>query len=111
MLELQETRSRFAERSWRRAQQRQAANAKAREEVEELQARYELGRAELEIGKADLKLAQTALREAEITLQYTKIKSPVNGVVIDRRVNLGQRVGPSANAPSLFLIARDLNRL
>ncbi|MCY2967765.1 MAG: efflux RND transporter periplasmic adaptor subunit, partial [Planctomycetota bacterium] len=37
--------------------------------------------------------------------------SPVNGVIIDRRVNVGQTVVASLNAPSLFLIAKDLKRL
>ena len=39
------------------------------------------------------------------------IKAPVNGVIIDRRVNIGQTVVASLNAPSLFLIAKDLTRI
>ena len=37
--------------------------------------------------------------------------SPVKGVIIDRRVNIGQTVVSSLNAPSLFLIAKDLKRI
>src|SRR5439155_9135451 len=44
-------------------------------------------------------------------LDYTEIKSPVNGVIIDRRVNIGQTVVASLNAPSLFLIAKDLKKM
>ena len=43
-------------------------------------------------------------------LGYTTIKSPVDGVIIDRRVNIGQTVVASLNAPSLFLIAKDLTQ-
>ena len=39
------------------------------------------------------------------------VTSPVDGVIIDRRVNIGQTVVASLNAPSLFLIAKDLNKM
>jgi len=39
------------------------------------------------------------------------IKSPVDGVIIDRRVSIGQTVNASMNAPSLFLIAKDLRKM
>ena len=46
-----------------------------------------------------------------MNLGYTTIKSPIKGVIIDRRVNVGQTVVASLNAPSLFLIAKDLKKL
>src|SRR5260370_20634581 len=68
--------------------------------------------------KASLLQAQKArnhaaanLREAEVNLGYTKIISPVEGVIVDRRVNVGQTVVAGLNAPSLFLIAKDLKRI
>lgn len=54
---------------------------------------------------------EAALRQAEINLGYTTIRSPVKGVIVDRRVNVGQTVVASLNAPSLFLIAKDLRRV
>ena len=51
------------------------------------------------------------LRRAQRNLGYCTIKSPVKGVIIDRRVNIGQTVVASLNAPSLFLIAKDLTRM
>src|SRR5262249_41659128 len=42
---------------------------------------------------------------------YCTIKSPVNGVIIDRRVDIGQTVVSSLSAPSLFLIAKDLSKM
>ena len=44
-------------------------------------------------------------------MNYTVITSPVQGTIIDRRVNIGQTVVASLSAPSLFLIAQDLKRL
>jgi HlyD family secretion protein len=61
--------------------------------------------------KATLGDAQASLARAEINLSYCTIKSPVKGVIIDRRVNIGQTVVSSLNSPSLFLIAKDLRRM
>jgi HlyD family secretion protein len=56
-------------------------------------------------------VAQADLEEATVNLGYTTISSPVKGIVLDRRINIGQTVIASLNAPSLFLIAKDLSRL
>ena len=61
--------------------------------------------------KASLAQAQAALDRAQRNLSYCTIKSPVKGVIINRRVNTGQTVVSSLNAPSLFLIAKDLTRI
>jgi HlyD family secretion protein len=63
------------------------------------------------VGQAAVAQAQANLNEAKINLGYCTITSPVKGVIIDRRVNVGQTVVSSLNAPSLFLIAKDLMRL
>jgi HlyD family secretion protein len=55
--------------------------------------------------------AQATLQRAQRNLRYCTIISPVKGVIIDRRVNIGQTVVSSLNAPSLFLIAKDLRRM
>ena len=54
---------------------------------------------------------KAALRIAKTNLGYTTIKSPVRGIILDRRVNIGQTVVASLNAPSLFLIAKDLSKM
>ena len=61
--------------------------------------------------KAGLAQAEALRRRAQRNLGYCTIKSPVKGVIIDRRVNIGQTVVASLNAPSLFLIAKDLKRM
>ncbi len=61
--------------------------------------------------KGSVTQAVAVLKKARQNLEYCTIKSPVKGIVIDRRVNIGQTVVASLNAPSLFLIAKDLRRL
>ena len=56
-------------------------------------------------GRGFRRTKQSRADEARIALASTTITSPIKGVVIDRRVNVGQAVTPDLNAPSLFLIA------
>jgi HlyD family secretion protein len=75
------------------------------------QANYDVGQAAIAKAKDALAMAAASLARAEQNLNYCTIKSPVKGVIIDRRVNIGQTVVASFNAPSLFLLAKDLRRL
>jgi len=75
------------------------------------QANYEVAEANLAVAKAAVEQAKASLELAQTNLNYTIIKSPVEGVIVDRRVNIGQTVVASLNAPSLFLIAKDLTRM
>jgi len=74
-------------------------------------ATFKAAKANVAVGKATIRQNEAALRVAKTNLGYTTIKSPVRGVIIDRRVNIGQTVVASLNAPSLFLIAKDLRRM
>ena len=75
------------------------------------QAAVTLAEASIKEAEARQTAAKAALSKAERNLSYCTITSPVDGVIIDRRVNIGQTVNASMNAPSLFLIARDLKRM
>ena len=72
---------------------------------------YEVAKANIEVGKAAIAQQKSTLDLAETNLSYTIIKSPVKGTILARRVNMGQTVVASFNAPSLFLIAKDLRRM
>lgn len=61
--------------------------------------------------EAALEQAEAALEEAQLNLGYTTIRSPVDGVVISREVDVGQTVSASTSAPTLFVIANDLSRM
>jgi HlyD family secretion protein len=63
------------------------------------------------IAQAGAKSAQVALEKARRNLSYTSIYAPIDGVVIERNVNVGQTVAASLSAPQLFLIANDLSHM
>jgi HlyD family secretion protein len=65
----------------------------------------------LELRKADLKQAQAQLEAARVDRQHATIRSPIDGVVISRSVDLGQTVAASLQAPTLFVIAKDLSHM
>jgi len=107
-----------AQLDWDRAQKLGPSEALARSSYDSYKAAFEVARANLAVGEASIEQSKTAVGQAQATLakaqrnlSYCTIKSPVKGVVIDRRVNIGQTVVSSLNAPSLFLIAKDLKRM
>ncbi len=67
--------------------------------------------AQISAAEAQISAAEASLSRAKRNLEYCVIKSPVDGVIIDRRVNVGQTVNSSMSAPSLFLIAKDLKKM
>jgi len=83
----------------------------ADQEYEASLANYESAKATLAVCESSLVVARADLQEATANLGYTTIRSPVKGIILDRRINIGQTVIASLNAPSLFLIAKDLSRL
>jgi HlyD family secretion protein len=60
------------------------------------------------VQKATVKSAQIALDRAKQQLSYTSIYAPIDGVIVERNVDVGQTVAASLSAPQLFLIANDL---
>jgi HlyD family secretion protein len=99
------------EREWARAQHMHVNRAIPDVDYDLARSNFETTKASLEVARANVKTAQAALQEARANVEYTTIRSPVKGVVIDRRVNTGQTVIASLNAPSLFLIAKDLEHM
>jgi HlyD family secretion protein len=76
------------------------------------------GEAQLKVAEAQLQSAaaqvgqyEAALRQAQLNLDHSIIRSPADGVVIARNVDVGQTVAASLQAPTLFLIAQDLTKM
>lgn len=61
------------------------------------------------VQKATVKSAQIALERARQNLAYTKIYAPIDGVIVERNVDVGQTVAANFSTPQLFLIANDLS--
>ena len=66
--------------------------------------------ARLSAGQAGVVLAQAAVDRAVVDLSHTIIRSPVDGIVVERNCVAGQMLAPSEQSPALFRIATDLNR-
>lgn len=108
----------LAQRDWARAQKLLPSQVMAvsaydsyKSALDAAVANKAVGEASILQAKATLASSEAMLKKAQRNLSYCTIKSPVNGIVIDRRVNIGQTVVASLNAPSLFLIAKDLKRM
>ncbi|HEU5260855.1 MAG TPA: efflux RND transporter periplasmic adaptor subunit [Gemmatimonadales bacterium] len=65
----------------------------------------------LAAARAGAKSAQVTLDKARRNLAYTSIYAPIDGIVVERNVDVGQTVAASLQAPQLFLIANDLSRM
>ena len=108
----------LAERELARAKTLHSSKAMAEAAYETALSAQEVAEANVKVGEASILQAQAACQAAEAqlakersNLNYCTIKSSVEGVVIDRRVNVGQTVVSSMNTPSLFLIAKDLKKM
>lgn len=79
--------------------------------LEELQTKLQVARTDKQAAEAQVSAARANLQTAQINLDYCTIRSPIEGVVVDRRVNVGQVVVSGLSTPALFLIAKDLRHL
>jgi len=86
-------------------------NLIAQSEVDTSQTNFDTARSEVSAAKAQIEQAKAALDGAQQNLEYTKIISPVDGVVISRNVDVGQTVAASFQTPTLFTIAADLTKM
>ncbi len=68
-------------------------------------------RAARDTARAAVAQASAQVATARTDLERSVIRSPIDGVVVDRQVNVGQSVAASLQAPTLFIIAQDLSRL
>lgn len=107
-----------AKREWERAEKIGVGIALSQTTYDQYRAAYETAEAAVGSAKAAVSQSQASVVEAtasvekaERNLSYCTIVSAVDGIILDRRVNIGQTVVSSMSASSLFLIARDLSRV
>jgi len=81
------------------------------EEFESAEVQYFSAKADLQSAEARLEQAKAQLDTSKVDLSYTVIKSPIDGVVINRNINVGQTVAASFQAPVLFQVANDLTKM
>ena len=83
----------------------------AQADVDSSQTAWEQAVAQKRSADAALQQAEAGLRVAQTNLEYATIRSPVNGIVISRNVDVGQTVAASFQTPTLFSIAEDLTKM
>jgi HlyD family secretion protein len=83
----------------------------AQSEFDTSQAAYDSAAAQYEVNKAQVNQAEAALNQSSVDFNNTVIRSPVDGIVVSRNVDVGQTVAASLQAPILFLIANDLSKM
>ena len=107
-----------ARKDWDRARSIGVGIALSQSDYDSYLASYESACAQLVVAEASVRQAaaqvvqaKANVAKAERNLGYCTIVSPVDGIVVDRRVNLGQTVVSSMNVSSLFLVAKDLHKM
>jgi HlyD family secretion protein len=103
---------------WGRAQKLFPTKGIAQAEYDQYKNTFNAATANLAVSQANvgtaeaqIAVAEANLKNAQTNLDYATISAPVTGIVIDRRINVGQTVVASLSAPSLFLIAKDLTKM
>ncbi len=101
-----------------RANQLTAQNILSQQQLDLAKANYDsmtasVGAAVATVTQSEAQMNQkaAALRVAQTNLNYTVIRSPIDGTVVARNVDVGQTVAASLQAPTIFTIARDLSKM
>ena len=124
-LKQSETRLALAKANWDRAQTLFQSKTMTRSDYDSYQSDYNTAQAEIAVKKAALAEAKASLSSAKGTLSsaeasllrakrnldYCTITAPMDGVVIDRRVSIGQTVVSNQAASSIFLVAKDFAKM
>lgn len=88
-----------------------AAHEQAEAKYQGMLAKESEQQAQIEVARAQVQQKEATLTQRRIDLGYTFIRSPVDGVVIARNIDVGQTVAASLQSPILFTIAQDLKRM
>jgi HlyD family secretion protein len=98
-------------KKYERAQSLFDKNLLSYEEKESAEAAYLSAKTDVTSAEASLSQAKTQLDLSKVDLSYAVIRSPVDGMVITRKVNVGQTIQASYQAPVLFQVATDLTKM
>lgn len=99
-----ETDFKYKESTFNRVKKLSESNSASAVELET--AEYNMNSAKLAMERS-----QNEVNQAKLNLSYATIKSPIDGVVLKRAVEVGQTVAASMSTPTLFVIAKDLSQM
>ena len=104
--------------NWQRAQELYSKKAMSKSDYDTAEANFISAQADsaaakagLERSNAQLAIADAALIKAQRNMDYCVITSPVDGIIIDRRVSIGQTVVSNMSVSSIFLIAKEFDKM
>jgi HlyD family secretion protein len=100
-----------AERKLRRARELSSQQLISTTDLEAAEVTARQAAASLKSAEAQIVQARASLNQSEVNLRHTIITAPIDGIVISRKVDVGQTVAASMQAPTLFVIARDLTQM
>jgi HlyD family secretion protein len=100
-----------ADRQFERAKTQRAEGLASQQEVDTAETAAAVAKAGVDAAKSQVEQARAALNQDQVNMSLTVIKSPIDGVVISRSVDVGQTVAASLQAPVLFTIAEDLTKM
>ncbi|MGB8960157.1 MAG: efflux RND transporter periplasmic adaptor subunit, partial [Candidatus Aminicenantales bacterium] len=100
-----------SEKAYERAKSLFAKSLLSAEEMDASEATYLNAKSSLMSAQASLAQAKTTLDLSKVDLSYAVIRAPVDGIVITRKVNIGQTLQSSYTAPVLFQVATDLTKM
>ena len=83
----------------------------AQGDVDQARAAFEQARAQVNSAQAQIHQQTAALKNTQVNIGRSVIRSPVDGVVLTRKIEAGQTVAASLQAPELFTIAEDLAKM
>ncbi len=100
-----------AKRTLGRNQQLLAEGIVSQSDLDAAQTAYDSAVTGVKAAEATVMQMRGALQQAETNLAYATIRSPVDGTVVSRNVDVGQTVAASFQTPTLFTIAQDLTKM
>jgi HlyD family secretion protein len=100
-----------AKKKWDRTQDLFSRQLVSFEDKETAEANYVGAKVDLQVAEATLAQQKSALDQSKVDLSYAIIRSPIDGTVITRNVNMGQTVAAGFTTPVLFKVASDLTNM
>ena len=106
-----EAQQRDAQRQFERARGLLERKLIAQADFDTAEANLEVTKGQAAAARGAVAQAKAGLHQAKVNLDFTRIVSPTDGVVISRSVDVGQTVAAAMQAPTLFVIAQDLRKM
>lgn len=101
----------MSEKTLRRYKNLYAKNFIPKSELDQAESDYKSNLAQVNAARAKISQTRAQYNQSLVNLNYTKITAPVDGMIISRKIDLGQPVAASFQAPELFTIAQDLEKM